>query len=163
MTLPDKSSLSGDYGGPYTDGRPVEDPTTEVGAAPLNAALNDAAMLTHTAPRAWVLFTGKTYTSGTVSVTPDDHDALWGSGTGVRPTIGETSAGVFVITWATTQTDELGVSHTLNIRVPVPLALGSVTALATPASWTANTITLNTYSSGIANALNGIKIFVAWF
>lgn len=162
MTLPDKDALSGDYGGARTNAHPVEDPTTDVGAEHLNPVMANVAMMTHTAPRAIVLFTGTTYTSGTVNVTPDDHDAMWGSSTGVRPTVGETSAGVYVITWATSQTDELGASHTLNIRFPDCVAYGVSTLVAKVISWTANTITINTYSSGSLNALNGTKIKVWW-
>lgn len=160
--LPDKASLSGTYGGPYTNLHPVEDPTTDVDSDAGNEFLNDIAMMTHMCPRAIVLFTGVTYTSGTVSVTPDDHDAMWGSGTSVRPTVGETSAGVYVITWAATQTDELGNSKTLNIRFPFAQAYGADGLRAKVISWTANTITINTFSSGSANALNGTQIAVWW-
>lgn len=160
--LPDKSSLD-EFGGARTNAHPIDDPTTDVGAEHLNPIMANVAMLTHTAPRAWVLFTGATYTSGTVSVVPDDHDAVWGSSTAVRPTVGETSAGVYVVTWSTTQLDELAESHTLNIRFPLTEAWGVSTLVSKVISKTANTITINTYSAGVLNALNGTKIAVWWF
>lgn len=161
MSLPDKDAI-GDWGIPFTNGHQVEDPTTDLDADAFNEMGCDVAMMTHTAVRGWVLFTGTTYTSGTVSVTPSDHDALWGSGTAVRPTVGETSAGVYVITYAAAQNDELGNAHTLNIRFPHAEAHGVSTLLAKVISWTANTITVNTYSAGALNALNGTKIAVWW-
>src|SRR5678815_3074490 len=100
MALPDKASLSSSYGGPYEDERPVEDPMTEVAAGSLNEALNDAAMATHTVPRAWVSFSGHTYSgAGTDSITVSDHDAVWGSSDAVKPTVGQTGTNTFVITW----------------------------------------------------------------
>lgn len=156
------SNLSDDYGGPYTNQHQTEDPTAEMDAGFGNQELCDVAMMTATANRAWVIFTGVTYTSGTLSVTPDDHDAQWGSSTGVRPTVGETSAGVYVITWAANQTDQLGATRAINIRFPRATAYGVDGLRAKVISWTANTVTINTFSSGSANALNGTKIAVWW-
>lgn len=162
MTLPDKDSLDGNYGGARTDAHPVEDPTTDVGAVHLNPVFCNVAMMSHTAPRAVVLFTGITYTSGTMTIVPDDHDALWGSSTGVRPVVTQAVSGTYVITWTATQVNELLETKTLNIRFPDAGAYGVSTLVAKVISWTANTITIATTSSGSANALNGTKIKVWW-
>lgn len=160
MSLPDKDSLSSTFGGPYTDSRPVEDPTTEVGATPLNTALCDVAMMTHTAPRAWVRFVGVTALG---AVTVVDHDALWGSGTSVKPTIDHTGSGVYTITWAASQEDELGEAHTLLIRKPYAWAFAEDRAGAQVSAFTANTITVSTWNdAGSDNPLNGVTIFVEW-
>ncbi len=164
MSLPDKATLTGTYGGPYVQARSVEQPQQEVGDAALNQALNDIAMATHTLQRAWVRFAGLTLSGGPPdAITVVDHDALWGSGTGVKPTVSHTAAGVYVITWATTQLDELGVSHTLSIKKPKAWALSGDRSDARVVSFTANAITINTLNdAGSANALNGVTIFVEW-
>ncbi len=165
MALPDNASLSSTYGGPYVDSRPVEQPQQEVSATKLNQALCDAAMATHTIPRAWVCFNGHTYTgSGTDSITVVDHDALWGSGTGVKPTVGQTGTNTFVIMWATTQLDELLASHTLAIRYPhEPTTVDTALSRAKVTAKTANTLTIQTFNAaGSANGLSGIPIYVSW-
>ncbi len=165
MALPDKDSLSASFGGPYTNARPVEDASTEVGAEGLNPALCDVAMMTHTAIRAWVSFLGVTISGGPPdAITVADHDALWGSGTGVKPTVSHTTTGRYIITWATTQDDELGDSHTLLIRKPRAWVTGvSDRSDARVVSYTANTITIDCFNdAGALNALNGFSIWVEW-
>ena len=41
---------------------------------------------------------------------------MWGSSSGVKPTLARTSAGVYTLTWPTTVTDQLGASHNVNLR-----------------------------------------------
>lgn len=164
MTLPDKDSATGTFGAPFTNFHPVEDPTTDMDAGAGNKLIADVAMMTHTVGRAWVRFAGLTLSGGPPdAITVVDHDALWGSGTSVKPTVSHTATGVYVITWATTQVDELGVSHTLNIKRPMAWALSGDRSNAKVVSFTANTITINTFNdAGAANALNGTTIFVEW-
>lgn len=165
MGLPDSSDISDDYGGPYANQRPTEDGSTEMDAEFGNQLMNDVAMMTHTTPRAWVAFTGHTWSgSGTDVVVPSDHDAHWGSSTPVRPTIGQASANRYVITWPATVTDQLGVAKTLNIRYPhEPSTLDSALSRAKVVSKTANTLTIDTFNAaGSANALNGIPVYVSW-
>jgi hypothetical protein len=165
VPLPDKDAVDATYGGPYANGRPVEDPKTEVDQGFLNALLASVASATHTVPRAWVTFNGKTYSgSGTDVVTVVDHDANWGSGTGVKPTVGQTGTNTFLITWPATVTDELGGSHTLNIRYPhEPTTIDTTLSRAKVTAKTANTLTIQTFNSaGSANGLNTIPIFVSW-
>lgn len=162
MTTPDIDSFSSDYGGPYQNAHQIEDPTTDLGDVALNNALCSTAMMTHTAIRAWALFTGVAYTSGTVAVVPDDHNAMWGSSSAVRPTVGETAAGIYTLTWAASQLDELGVAHTLNIRVPFCQVYGADGLRGKVISWTSRTVTINVTSAGALNALIGTKIVVWW-
>lgn len=163
MTLPDRDDFAGTFGGPYSNYKSVEDPTTDVDATAGNKLMCDVAMMTHTAIRAWVVFTGITYTSGTMLIVPDDHDAMWGSSTGVRPVIDQTAAGIYHATWAASQNDELVVAHSLIIRYPMPVQVFGADGLRGKiASFTANALTLNTFSAGAANSLNGTKIGLAW-
>lgn len=162
MTLPARDSAAV-WGVPYADYKPVEDVTTDLSSVAFNEMAADVAMSTHTIGRAIVRFTGTTYTSGTQAITVVDHDALWGSSTGVKPTVVQTSAGRYIATWATTQSDELQVSHTINIRFPRVWFAGATDGNAKVVSWTANTVTLQTSNtSWVANALNANDIFVAW-
>jgi hypothetical protein len=164
MPLPDKDSASGTFGIPFTDAHAVEDPTTDQSADQYNQMGCDVAMMTHTVPRAWVQFVGATISGGPPdAITVVDHDAVWGSGSGVKPTVSHTAASIYIITWATTQVDELGDTHTLNIRKPRAWALIPDRSDARVAAFTANTITVRTFTdSGVANALNGVTIFVEW-
>lgn len=165
MPLPSSASTVSDtYGGPYDNQRQVQDATTEMDASLGNQELNDVAMMTAMTRKAWVEFSGVTYSgSGTDSIAVVAHSALWGSGTSVKPTIGEDSAGHYVITWPATTTDQLGATHTTNVLFPHrPQVIGDTTKEVRVLSWTANTITIQAYSSGSANALDGTTIFVEW-
>ena len=68
------------FGGPFANHAPVVDPTTDMDASYQNLLNAQVAMLSHTAPRAWVRCT----VSGGV-VTVADHDAVWGNTSGVKP------------------------------------------------------------------------------
>jgi hypothetical protein len=164
MSLPDKATLPDTYGGPYTNAFPVEDPTTQIDASAASELMNDVAACTRTVPRAWVAFTGATYTSGTQLLTVTDHDANWGSATGVKPVVGQTAAGIILITWPATVVDEIGVTRTLNIRYPhEPSTIDAAASRAKVTAKTANTLSIALFSAaGAANALNGITIYASW-
>ena len=165
MALPGEATLSDTYGGPYTNEHPVEDPTTEVDAAALNEMAADTSAMTRTTPRAWMSFVGVAYSgSGTDVVAVADHNANWGGAVAVKPTVGQSATGVYLITWPATVVDELGISHSVNIRYPhQPMTVGPTIAYAQITAMTANTMTLKTFNAGgAANALAGVSIFVAW-
>lgn len=164
MALPDSATGSDNYGTPYQNERPVEDPTTEPDAAAVNEALVDTAACTRMVPRAWVKFSGLTYTSGSQSITVADHDANWGGSDGVKPTIVQNPEGTYVVTWPTTVNDELGDPHTINIRWPEePQTVDATLSRVKVSAFTANTITLKTFNAaGSANSLNGIPVNVVW-
>lgn len=162
MALPGKNSAAA-LGAPYSNGKPVEDPTTDVDAAFLNEVFADSAAMTHTVTRAIVKFVGATYSgSGTDHPAVASHDAVWGSGSGVTPTIDHAATGAYVINWPTAITDELGVVHTIAIRYPLaPVVIGADGLRAKVTAFTANTITIATTSAGAASDLNGTTIIVS--
>lgn len=164
MALPDEATLIDTYGGPYQNERPVEDPTTELDASFDNEALADTAAATRMVSRAWVSFTGITYTSGTMAVTTDDHNAVWGADNAVKPVVTQSATGIYLITWPTTIEDEIGVTRTLNIRVPLePVTVDATLSRVKVTAKTANTLALKAFNAaGAANALNGIPIYIAW-
>lgn len=158
------SSVADDFGGPYTNQRAVDDPTCEMDDGYGNQLLNDVSMMSHTSERAWVSFNGHTYVGPTDVITVTDHDAHWGTGTPTKPTIAQTAANRYVITWPTTVLDNNGATKTLNIKRPYePMTMDSALSRAKVVSKTANTLTIDTFNSaGTANGLNGIPIFVSW-
>jgi hypothetical protein len=163
MPLPDVDDLD-TFGGARTNYSPKIDPTTDVGSEDINPCFANVAMMTHTVERAWVKFNGHTYVGPTDTISVVDHDAVWGSGTGVKPAVSQTDANTFVITWTATQNDLLAASHTLNIRRPSePLTIDTALSKAKVTAFTANTITIKTFNAaGSANGLSGIPIIVGW-
>lgn len=164
MALPDQATGADNYGTPYQNERPVEDPTTEPDAGAINEALVDTAACTRMICRARVTFTGLTYTSGSQSITVDNHNAVWGSSDGVKPTIVQTAAGIYVVTWPATVVDELGDTHTLNMIMPLePMTIDATLSRVKVTAFTANTLSLKAFNAaGSANSLNGIPIKLAW-
>jgi hypothetical protein len=159
MTLPDSDSLS-TYGGAFADyGVSVVDPTTDQAAADYNKMAASVAMMTNTAIRAWAIFTTAATTGAMVL---QSHGAVWG--TSVAPTLSRNTTGTFDVTWPSTVTDELSVSHTVNIRGvlhPNPYGSGFVHAQASRQA--ANVVRVYTFSIlGLADDMLGTDIFVAW-
>lgn len=145
--LPDIDTLA-TLGGELTNYAPIEDPTTDLDATADNTARGNVAMLTHTSRRAWCRFTAAASTGAMVRVA---HDAMWG--TSVPPTLARTGSGTFTVTWPTTVDDELGNSHSLNIRAASANSRGGSTLYfvsAVPTS--ANVITV--YVHNAAGSLN---------
>lgn len=159
--LPSTATLA-TYGGEMADALPVEDASTDLAAAQWNQLANDVAMGTRVGPRAWVEFTGATYTSGTQALTVTAHGAMWGSSDAVKPVVEQTAAGVIRVTWAATQTDELGATKTLALARIVSVTFSG----ATPYLWTRDAVTANTASilvfdiAGAPNAADGATISV---
>jgi|SRR5215210_762124 len=110
MTLPDIDAIE-TLGGALRDFSPVEDPETERSADDANKAYCDVAMATHTLTRAWARIT-------THATTPTlaAHDEQWAARTSTVPVVARTGAGVFTVTWPSLVTDELAVTHALNLR-----------------------------------------------
>jgi len=159
--LPDIDDFTADYGGPFADYGPVEDPSTDQSSSQGNKLMASAAGGTRTATRAFVAFQGLTYTSGTQAITTVSHDAVWGNSISVAPVITQTSAGVYPIAWPTTVTDVLGNSHTVNIRLGWATFDGSTAQITYTFTRTgANTGTLRTWVAAAASSLNGINVGV---
>lgn len=94
-------------GGELVDYAPSIDPTTDLPATCDNDTRSDVSAMTRICNRAFV--------NATVTVV-NDHDATWGGGIGVLPTILNGSAGTFAITWPATVQDARGNSWALNFR-----------------------------------------------
>lgn len=110
--LPDTPDPS-TFGGPYQDADGVVDPETEVGATYLNRLIAQVAMAGHTVPRAWARCT---VSGGVIALA--DHDAVWGAGGGVAPTVARSAQGVYTVTWAASYDDLQSPpeSHTVSLR-----------------------------------------------
>ena len=144
MSLPGTATFDG-YGGAMADYAPVEDPTTDEGASYRNEYVNDVQMMTLTAPRAIVSFTGDATTPGD-PVSGFVHAAQWGSGPAVKPVVTHVSAGQYLITHPATVDDNLEVEHTLNFRRAVAFVESAgVLKHAAAEITSANTITVYTY------------------
>lgn len=160
MALPDISSTD-DYGMPdggFVDFEiPVVDPTTDQSAAGANACMNDTAMMTHTATRAWARFAAGT--SPTLAAV-NGHDAQWGSASGVAPVIAHSTTGVYTATWPTTVNDQLGATHSVNLRFAKrPNIEGSTLYFAQATMTSPNVMTIYVFNSaGAANDATGVTI-----
>ena len=112
--LPEIADLD-TFGGTFADLNPVIDPVTDMAAAYQNNLTANVVALAHTAPRAWARCT----VSGGV-ITLADHDAVWGNGAGVAPTVARTIAGVYTVTWAASYEDlrhaDDAESHATSLR-----------------------------------------------
>lgn len=163
MALPGEATLVDTYRGPYANGDPVVDPTTEVSGDVFSEALADLAGLTRTGQRAWVTFLGVAYSgSGTDSVAVLDHNAVWGGAALVKPTVTQSVVGVYVVTWPVSVVDALGVTRVLNIRYPhPPTTLAPTLCSARVIAKTSNTLTVKT-STGADDSLAGIPIGLSW-
>lgn len=144
--LPDVDSLS-TYGGAKSNYASVEDATTDLDATQYNIMAANVAGMTQTAWRAWCAFVGK------ASSPPDDpssnvHGAVWGNGLSVKPTVARTGTGVYTVTWPTTVTDELGTSHTVNLRRACWNIEGTTPFEVTVTLTSVNVATIRTFTVG---------------
>lgn len=113
MTAPDIDTVA-TYGGALENAWPIEDPNTDQDADGLNECKASTAAMTHTSARCWARFTSDPTTPAFPSTNP--HDSHWGSTLAVRPTLARTGVGVYTLTWPSTVTDELGETHSVNLR-----------------------------------------------
>lgn len=110
MTLPDTDDLSA-LGGVMIDYHRVEDPTCDMGAEFDNKVRTNVAAMTQTIDRVYMQFTS----AASNPITVVRHHANWGNVPAVAPTVSRVSAGRYTVTWPATVTDELGVTHTVNL------------------------------------------------
>jgi hypothetical protein len=117
MTLPSKDSLE-TYGGAMSNYSDPVDPTTDEDAAWRNKYAANVAMMTHTVTRGARSFLGTT--GGATGIADPSsgfvHDAVWGDSAGVKIVASYVQTGVYELTAPATVSDELGTTHTLNIR-----------------------------------------------
>ncbi len=109
---PEKPTLD-TFGAPYENFDAVVDSETEMDATFMNRMAAQLAMISMTAPIAWVRCT----VSG-VTLTVADHSANWGDTSAIKPTVNRDSAGVYNVSWAETYSDlqDTPETHTVNIR-----------------------------------------------
>ena len=154
MPLPDVDSID-DYGGVLQNERPVDDPTTQRSAEQVNAAFDSAAGATHTVARAWarVVLGG----APTLAVT-NPNDSVWG--VSPAPTPANTGTGTYTLTFPATVSDEIGNTHTLNLRWAEFQIEGNVFGFA-QGSAAANVVTFTTgNSAGAVNNIAGATLLV---
>ncbi len=157
MTLPDIDTLS-TLGGSLVNAEPVMDATTDLDADADNKSRTNVAMMSRTGIRAMRRFVGH-------ATTPADpvsgfiHEAMWGSTGGVKPAVTRSNTGIWLVTWAATQDDELGEEHSLNFRVAQAwVEVSSTTFYAATARVTAaNVVEVRTFTA--AGALNDVVGF----
>lgn len=159
MTFPAIDSLD-TYGGAKANYAPIVDPTTDRDADDANQAYASTAAMTHTATQAWARFVTSA-TTPTLAVT-NSNDAAWGNSAPDQPTPGRSSTGVFTLTWPTTVVDELGVTHTVNLRWARASIEGSSLGGFVQCAVTApNVVTVYTFNTSFsANDLVGKTVFV---
>lgn len=142
--LPDSSTLS-TYGGAKVNARPIVNPQTDRDASAANQAFADAAGMTRTAVRAWVLFGTDTTTGGMVLL---DWDAVWKAQTPTLPTLTRLATGNFRITFPASVTDELGTVHAVSFRRAKAQVHSGVTPYATIMTTGPNTASLALFTIG---------------
>lgn len=146
----------GDYGGPFIDEKPVEDPETQLSAAKGNRCFEDLAQLTRTATRAIVRF--ETVSSG--NPTTVSHVSVWGSGDAQKPTVARVATGRYSITYATSFTDSLSVVESVSFVFASSALLGTVAATTQIESISSNVVTVRVYVSGSLADAVGDEVMV---
>jgi len=148
------------YGGAFIDAAPVENPQTDLGAGPFTQMSASVAMGTHTFIRGWVQILTSATTPTIIA-----HDALWGNGVSVTPTLVRTAIGNYSLTIPATINDELGVVHSTNIRGcwGNVNASGAVTQNINVARNTATQMVISISNSGAASDIAGTAIDIFYF
>lgn len=137
-------------GGEKEDYEPVEDPVTDLAAAHWNLVAMNATMVTQTATRAIRRFVGHATTPAEPSSNP--QFAVWGNGVSVLPTVAKGGTGIYDITWPTSVTDPLGVSHTVNFVDGTWNVNGSTAYTCTLTVTSPNVVRLRVFDmAGVAN------------
>jgi hypothetical protein len=113
--LPDTLDFD-ELGGSKVNYSDPADSTTDLDASFGNLTRVAVAAMSRTADRFWLKFSW----NGSV-VTLIDWDTCWGKNDAQQPIVVHPgSAGIFVVTLPATVTDDLGVSHSVNLRVGTP-------------------------------------------
>jgi hypothetical protein len=99
-----------DYGGPYRDALPVEDPETQLASDAFNALAEDTAQLTRTALRAIVRFA----TDAAPNLAVQGAVSVWGSTSAHRPTVTRNNVGVYSILYPLSFPDANGVEEEVS-------------------------------------------------
>lgn len=104
-----------DYGGIRTDAKPSQNPESEVAASQYNRLQEDVAQLTRPGPKAIVYFDTHAWAgSYTYPASAITTRAQWGTGDSAKPTVSQTAAGRYTLTWSSSYADALSVSESLS-------------------------------------------------
>jgi hypothetical protein len=136
------------YGGALVDEAPVRDATTDESAASINLVKMNVAGATHTQDRAWVRFVGHATTPA--DPTSNVHDAVWGDSVSVKPSPAKGGTGIYDITWPATVTDELGATHSVNLRTARCSIEGSALYFATATVTAPNVVRVRIFNTSFA-------------
>lgn len=109
--MAEERDLEADYGGPYTDARPVTNPETDQSATFKNRTLEDMCHLTRTPWRFRINFTSR---NSNGDCTVNAFKSHWGS-TVDTETVSRTATGEYTATVKSSYTDDLGVSETISL------------------------------------------------
>ena len=105
-----QSKIIGDYGGPYKDALPVEDPETQLSSDAFNALAEDTAQLTRTGVRAIARFATDTASNPAVTRAV----SVWGNARAQQPTITRNGIGQYTVTYPASFIDANGVSEDVS-------------------------------------------------
>lgn len=143
------------YGGVRVDAKPQQNPQSEVAADDWNRATEDIAQLSRVPHKGTVWFDSHTYAAPyTYSASDVSCRSQWGTGDAQKPTVSQTAAGRYTLTWAASYTDDLSESESLSLVVARVTCYSSDAADTfydcRPLTITSNAITIVTKSGGVA-------------
>lgn len=145
------------FGGVFDNADAVVDPETELDASYFNRLLAQVVMLSHTAARAWARVT-----AGAAPVVAD-HDAVWGTGASVAPTVVRSAVGVYTVSWASAYDDLQATpeSHSVSLRAcQGGVAHAGAARIHNESLASANTATIRCYDA--AGAAADVDEFTLW-
>ena len=144
------------YTGPKVNAKPVANPTSQYGARDWNRAHEDLAQATRTIGRAIVSFV--TVAAGDPLPANTSHRSVWGLSATEKPIATRTSAGLYLVTYATSFDDGLGLPDSVesvafafppNVRVMTSTGVTTDDLFARPTGFTANTFSVAVYAAGV--------------
>jgi len=149
-----------DYGGPFTDALPVDDPTTTQSASQGNRCFEDVAQMTRTTHKVWVKFPTSTGAPG--AVTPSAGQSHFGTGFAELPTVAKTSTGTYTVTYPATWTDALGVVEAVSFLDSFGSVRSGTVVGHVQTTESANVITVYVFntSNALSDLTNGTTIRV---
>lgn len=145
-----------DYGGIRVNALPVQNPESEVDADDLNLVTEHVAQLTRPGLKAEVWFDTHTWAAApfTYAAADVNQRSQWGTGDAQKPTVEQTAAGRYTLTWAASYNDALGTAESVSF-VMAKVHCFSSDPLDTiydcrPLTVTSNAITIVVKAGGVA-------------
>lgn len=158
-----QSKTIGDYGGPYKDALPVEDPETQLGADAFNALSEDAAQLTRTGVRAIVRFATRTAAPEQIVQNVTAVVSVWGNTMAQQPTITRRGTGEYEVTFPPSFVDANGVREDVSFLFGQASIEGDAPGQARVKSIASNVIVIRIFdASWTLSDLGGNVPIVVW-